>query len=166
MRLKRWSHNSRRHRELDELSRFEGRTAVSTPARQRCSARCLLRLGDSFRRRQRLCVRTNSQPTPSQRSQVPALVNPVTEQVGHSFQSVFRIVRPFLPTHRFPLTIRPHSPLMRVALCEGVPQFVHRATGFGLGFTFGIVHFPDASLCPGQRSGGPHGRINPVYGPP
>jgi hypothetical protein len=83
---------------------------------------------------------------------VPALVNPVTEQVGHSFQSVFRIVRPFLPTHRFPLTIRPHSPLMRVALCEGVPQFVHRATGFGLGFTFGIVHFPDASLCPGQRS--------------
>jgi hypothetical protein len=95
-------------------------------------ARCLLRLGDSFPRRHRRCPRTNSQPAPSQRSQVPARANPVAEQAGHSFQSVFRISRTFLPAHRFPSTILPHSPSIRVALYDGAPQCVHRATGFGL----------------------------------
>lgn len=90
---------------------------------------------------QRRCSRTNSQPAPSQRSQVPARVNPVAEQAGHSFQLVFRISRPFVPAHRFPPTILPHSPLIRVASYDSAPHFVHRATGFGLL----LIPYPSAS---------------------
>jgi hypothetical protein len=63
---------------------------------------------------------------------VPALVNPVAEQTGHSFQSAFRISRPFVPTHRFSPTILPHSASISAALYDGAPQSVHRATGVGL----------------------------------
>jgi hypothetical protein len=81
---------------------------------------------------QRLCARTNSQPAPSQRSQVPARTNPVAEQAEHSFQSLFRIARPFVPAHRFPPTILPHSSLTSVASYDGALQCVHLATGVGL----------------------------------
>jgi hypothetical protein len=81
---------------------------------------------------QRRCPRTNSQPAPSQRSHVPARVNPVAEQAGHSFQSAFRISRRFVPAHRFPPTILPHSELITVALYDAAPQWVHLATGVGL----------------------------------
>ena len=84
--------------------------------------------------RQRRCPRTNSQPTPSHCPQLAELVHPVPEQAGHSSQSVSCIVLPFVPAHRFPPTILPHFPLIRVALYDGAPQFVHLATGFGLWF--------------------------------
>jgi len=72
------------------------------------------------------------QPAPSQRSQVPALVNPAAEQAGHSFQSAFRISRPFVPAHRFSPIILPHSLLISAALYDGAAQWVHLATGVGL----------------------------------
>jgi len=84
--------------------------------------------------RQRLCARTNSQPTPSQRLQLPVGVNPVAEHAVHSFQSVFRISRTFVPAHRSPPTSLPHSPSTSAASYDSAPQFVQLATGFGLLF--------------------------------